>query len=151
MSNCHESLTKFEDVVQTVLDGWTKDVQDLKKMVSNLVIFVDPLVIDSILQAPHATLLKTLLETPNMEKAAKAAALLALWRSWLKKLCAEGPCMDSVLLKSLGAVQDALIKVESSKMLSHVMASVDRIHVASNMFSLYLIEFNPTEVCLECI
>ena len=69
-----------------------------------------PLLVDSILQAPHAALLKTLLETPNMEKAAKAAALLALWRSWLKKLSAEGACMDSVLLKSLGAVQDALLK-----------------------------------------
>ena len=106
MSKCHESLTKFEEVVETALEGWTRDVQDLKKMVSNLVIFVDPLVVDSILQAPHAALLKTLLEIPNMEKAAKAAALLALWRSWLKKLCAEGACMDSSLLKSLGAVQD---------------------------------------------
>ena len=106
MSKCHESIAKFEDVVEKVLEWWTRDVQDLKKMVSNLVIFVDPLVVGSLLQAPNAALLKTLLETPNMEKAAKSAALLALWRSWLKKLCAEGACMDSSLLKSLGAVQD---------------------------------------------
>ena len=110
MDGVQNTLEQIEALLTETVTMWIQDLDDLVTLVSTYIVQLAPGQKDAILQEPQAATLEMLLDEARLVKTCKGAALLATWKSTMRKLNQDGhgACVSAIKWKSWQCVQDDL-------------------------------------------